>query len=211
MELRSAVSAPPQSLGVLALTGQSGYNFTGANTPFDAGEGTGFSLGTFTHTNMPINAGTSITAATLNVTIQFTGDFFDDPDELHFANSQFIFLHNETTNNANPCADGGANGVGVNINGCADIVTAFLNPGSFSQFLIGGINYTFGVTGFQIPGGSFSSQEDDVNSVLLQGSFAAVDTFNVPGPAVGAGLPALVAACLGLFGLQRRRRQKVAA
>ena len=144
------------------------------------------------------------------MTIAFTGDFFGNND-LHYANSQFIFLHNETPNAANPCADGGTNGVGVNSNGCADIVTAFLNPGSFSEFLIGGINYTFGVTGFQIPGGVFSSAEDNVNSVLLQGSFAAVETFSVPGPVVGAGLPVLIAGCLGLVGLQRRRRQKVAA
>ena len=35
-------------------------------------------------------------------------------------------------------------------------------------------------------------------------------TFQVPGPAVGAGLPALIAACGGLLAVARRRRKKLA-
>jgi hypothetical protein len=37
-----------------------------------------------------------------------------------------------------------------------------------------------------------------------------INTFSVPGPVVGAGLPGLVAACGGLIGLARRRRRRIA-
>jgi hypothetical protein len=37
-----------------------------------------------------------------------------------------------------------------------------------------------------------------------------IDVNQVPGPVLGAGLPGLIAACVGLVGLARRRRQKMA-
>jgi hypothetical protein len=38
-----------------------------------------------------------------------------------------------------------------------------------------------------------------------------ISTFAVPGPAAGAGLPALLAGVMGLFGLQRLRRRRLVA
>ncbi|MBK6402414.1 MAG: THxN family PEP-CTERM protein [Rhodocyclaceae bacterium] len=46
----------------------------------------------------------------------------------------FTVHYAETTNNANPCADGGVNGVGVNVNGCADIYVTDANSLNFSFF-----------------------------------------------------------------------------
>lgn len=40
----------------------------------------------------------------------------------------------ETTNDLNPCPDGGANGVGVNVNGCADIFVTSQNSLNFPFF-----------------------------------------------------------------------------
>lgn len=54
----------------------------------------------------------------------------------------FDILFEETLNSANPCADGGANSTGVNINGCADIFVV-ANPASLvDSFLIDDHLYT---------------------------------------------------------------------
>ena len=58
-----------------------------------------------------------------------------------FKSFVFDFVHNETDNGANPCANGGANNAGVNINGCADSVTFLYNSLSDS-FTVDGIEYT---------------------------------------------------------------------
>jgi hypothetical protein len=50
--------------------------------------------------------------------------------------------------------------------------------------------------------GNMGNDDVRVDNVLLQGSAAAV-----PGPIVGAGLPGLVLAALGMVGLSRRRRR----
>lgn len=177
---------------------QSGYDFVG-NAPQTFALGSGATLGTFTHINNPINAGSSITGATLALSISFTA-----PDlgivVAKVLNSQFIFQHNETSN------------VGGN-NCCPDIVTAFLNPAQTELFSFGGVDYAFGVTGFQVNNQnfvSFSSPEGGTNNAFLRGTFADVTQFAVPGPAAGAGIPGLIAACAGLWGLARHRRRRQA-
>jgi hypothetical protein len=50
------------------------------------------------------------------------------------ATLSFTVFFEETPNAANPCADGGANGVGVNVNGCADIFVIDKNSLNFSFF-----------------------------------------------------------------------------
>jgi hypothetical protein len=64
--------------GIPAGGTQSGYRFDGVTPPPSGpfGAGTSFDLGTFTHFNQPIQSGTSITGATLNLTIQFESDLF---------------------------------------------------------------------------------------------------------------------------------------
>jgi hypothetical protein len=176
---------------------QSGYDFAG-NAPQTFALGSGATLGTFTHINNPINAGSSITGATLALQISFTApDLFVGTKIM---NSQFIFSHNETSN------------VGGN-NCCPDIVTAVLNPAQTDLFSFNGIDYAFGVTGFQVGNTNFvqfSSPEGGTNQAFLRGTFADVTQFAVPGPVVGAGIPGIIAACAGLVALARRRRRQAA-
>lgn len=188
--------------------GTSGYAFDGVAPPptpaFSPGDV--FDLGTFTHNNQPINSGTAITAATLTLAINATISGFANPVNL---SSVFNISHNETPNGDNPCANGGANGVGVNVNGCADIVTMLTNPGGSTSVNIDGIDYIFAFSGFLVTGGTPLSQfftiENSNNTATLQGSFVDKTTVNpVPLPAA---LP-LFAGGLGLLGFLSRRRRK---
>lgn len=183
--------------------GQSGYDFVGdapptiANIPAD----TVFDLGTFTHTNQPISAGTSITQATLQVFFDFVIDA--DPFTLLSASSTFVFAHNETPNAANPCADGGTVGDGVNANGCADNVDPVTNPSLSQSFEVDGVTYVLDVTGFDI-GPSFWTKEQASNTAKIQARFT--EKSNVPGVPVPAAGLLLLSAMAGTLALSRRRK-----
>jgi hypothetical protein len=166
--------------------GQSGYTFAGHTPSGSLMQNTVFDVGTLTHQNQPILSGTSILGATLAVIFDLT----IDGTEARIV-SVFDFDHFETLNEASPCADGGANGAGVNSAGCADRVTARTNPGSSDSFIIDDIEYFFDVTGFLVnssPMTEFWTIEGQANTAILQARFTSNPTglpASVPLPATG--------------------------
>ncbi len=85
-----------------------------------------------THINKPI---TGTTLRSLNILSTLTLTPSSPPDvALPDATLTFTVRYLETPNGADPCADGGANGVGVNANGCADIYVTDANSLNFPFF-----------------------------------------------------------------------------
>lgn len=181
--------------------GQSGYTFVGnAPPPFPVSVGTGFNLGDFTHRNNPI-FGSSLDTAELTVTTNLTIDGTSQGIE-----SVFEFEHLETNNNSTTCADGGANGIGVNVNGCADRVTFSINVGSSESFMIGGTEFFVDITGFETGSGlatEFWTVEEADNLATLRGVITSRPG-EIPVPATFA-LLGLGIASLGV-GMAGRRK-----
>ena len=182
----------PQSGGA-----QSGYDFTAEPTTLLVDADTMFDLGTFTHINRPI---TGETLNTAEIAVSIIIDGLADP-----ITSVFSFQHLESNNEANPCANPGAD----NSNGCADRVTATLNLEKSETFTIGGVEYVFNVTGFRVGGSQFTefwTKENAENHAILQGTFTAVENINpIPLPAAGWMLIA------GLGGMAAMRKRKATA
>lgn len=187
-------------IGIPVAANRSGYVFEGTAPPPNIGIAPleTFTLGTFTHENFPIQSGGGITGTELlvNYTLRVPS-----PDGVEVPLSALFKIdHFETPNAANPCADGGPNGEGVNINGCADrvrISTSF----SGSQSFVGadGVTYFLQVAGFGIGGTTtFWTIENASNSIELVARFAPI-----PLPAAGW---MLIAALSGLGVISRRKR-----
>lgn len=144
------------------------------------------SLGTFTHDNQSINAGSSITSTQLKLTTAIK------VDGTNLGNFDFVFdiFHNETPNSGNNC--------------CADIVT-FGNAAQSQVFSYGGVNYTLYLTGFGDSANdlttTFSSREDRSNSVKLWGYIGTAPA--VPEPSTWM----MMIGGLGLVGVAMRRRK----
>lgn len=194
--------------GIPAESGQSGYDFTPTGAPSTQTAHNSFTLGQFTHHNYPISVGTGITSAALNVTFDFY--LGSDSSNIISRTSQFVFDHWETTNADKPCADGGANGVGVNANGCADRVTPVTNPSSSETFtVVDGETthtYVFAVTGFDI-GSAFWTSENKSNSAVLTAMFTH-ESYIQPAPVPLPAAAGLLVAGLGALTVAGRRRRR---
>ena len=167
---------------------QSGYDFLSA-TAFDAPtNGSAFLLGTFTHQNYPISAGTSISSIDLDLTL---GNIFD-------LSTTFYFTHNETPNIGNPDMN-------------RDIIT-LENP-TLNAVLsdLDGTNYYFNLIGFSQDGGDnisslFKTYEGQGNTAGLYAMITSEPINNpVPEPStvflLGFGL-------LGFVGVSKKRLKK---
>jgi len=130
----------------------------------------------------------------------------------------FDILFEETLNSSNPCADGGANNTGVNINGCADIFVV-ANPASLvDSFLIDDHLYTItiGAAGLGTLSNSacavVGQDEGCVGFLTIeQQSNTLSPFFTITASAVQVPVPATAAlfgiGLLALGGAVRRRRR----
>ncbi|WP_181160207.1 THxN family PEP-CTERM protein [Sandaracinobacter neustonicus] len=189
--------------------GKSGYDFEEISIPgltVNPPAGSDLAtIGLFRHVNQPITGN-----AISGVTLTFTTDVKLDGTYLDTVNFVYNFKHTETPNDARPCQFGGANGFGVNSNGCADRVLVNFNSQSDS-FVIDGKHYALDIVGFLVggdPATAFLTKEKRVNEAYLQGRVVLYSDLvdGVPEPATWA----MLIAGFGLVGAAARRRERLA-
>jgi len=158
-------------------------------------------IGQFTHFNFPISSGSGASAVKLRLTTDVL------VDDVLFGTVDFIYAfdHFETSNGANPCANGEPNYSGVNINGCADRVQVNFNQAS-GAFTIDDVDYALDVRGFLVgdsPVDMFWTVEQETNVAYLRGQVVLRSNAGaVPEPATWA----MMIGGFGLAGGAMRRR-----
>ena len=174
--------------------GQSGYRFDSAAPIAGIVLDTDFTLGDFTHYNFPIQSGGAITSAQLNLSVDLT----IDGNPLSEGPFTFSFLHTETPNSADPCAEGGTNP-------CPDLV-GISSLTSSDTFLIDGVAYTIDLTGFLLGDGTtvteFLTDEKETNTAALLG---VITLASVPEPSV---LALLGLGFISIFAVSRATKKK---
>tara|TARA_R110002073_G_scaffold101455_9_gene230572 strand:- start:413 stop:1141 length:729 start_codon:yes stop_codon:yes gene_type:complete len=175
-----------------STAGPSGYTFAGVNGDAPLNN-TLFALGDFTHDNFTISL-PSISGANLDVNLNFT-------DEGVSQDFSFNFVHIETPNNTNPCAEGGAIP-------CPDLVL-IPDTSSSETVLLQGNQYLLSILGFSQDGGttvvpSFLTAEGQPNTATLYARLVLVPPTNdVSEPS------ALMLLAIGLVGLWSSSRRKI--
>ncbi len=130
-------------------------------------------------------------------------------------NQVFSFAHQETPNDGS-CPFGGANNVGMNINGCADRMT-FGSPATSSPFTFMGESFFLNIIGFSADGGASTTpdlltRESFTTSADLFGNLVRVDPFitnTVPEPSTYV-LMAIGLAAVGVAARRHRAPRPVA-
>jgi hypothetical protein len=206
---------------------QSGLNITDSPSQTTV-ETNGPAVGnvSVTHLNQPIT-GTTLSSVDILSTLTLTPS---DPLGSGLAPATITFKINfaETPNGADPCADGGANGAGVNENGCADIFVIDQNSLNFPFFydLDGaGVlpNQQYFISFFELTGGliplpvaactaasatspclGFRTPED-ADTTFQFAALITTEPVSIPEP----GALALMGLGIGLMGLLHRRRRSV--